>query len=50
MPKIFFATDLHGSEMCWRKFINAACFYDCETGVRRARAQRTRRRTSLPGD
>ena len=30
MPKIFFATDLHGSEMCWRKFINAARFYDCE--------------------
>ena len=30
MPKIFFATDLHGSETCWRKFINAARFYDCE--------------------
>jgi uncharacterized protein len=30
MPKIFFATDLHGSEMCWRKFINAARFYDCD--------------------
>src|SRR5439155_3522607 len=31
MPKIFFATDLHGSETCWRKFINAAEFYDCDT-------------------
>src|SRR6266581_1716382 len=31
MPKIFFATDLHGSETCWRKFINAAKFYDCDT-------------------
>ena len=33
MPKIFFATDLHGSEMCWRKFINAARFYDCDVLV-----------------
>jgi len=30
MPKIFFATDLHGSEMCWRKFLNAAKFYDVD--------------------
>jgi Icc-related predicted phosphoesterase len=30
MPKIFFATDLHGSEMCWRKFLNAGRFYDAE--------------------
>ena len=30
MPKIFFATDLHGSEMCWRKFLNAGKFYDAE--------------------
>ena len=30
MPKIFFATDLHGSETCWRKFLNAAKFYDCD--------------------
>jgi hypothetical protein len=28
MPKIFFATDLHGSETCWRKFLNAGRFYD----------------------
>ncbi|MEA2628757.1 MAG: uncharacterized protein QOJ10_1217 [Chloroflexota bacterium] len=30
MPRIFFATDLHGSEMCWRKFLNAAKFYEAE--------------------
>jgi Icc-related predicted phosphoesterase len=30
MPRIFFATDLHGSEMCWRKFLNAAKFYDAD--------------------
>jgi uncharacterized protein len=27
MPRIFFATDLHGSETCWRKFLNAARIY-----------------------
>jgi Icc-related predicted phosphoesterase len=30
MPRIFFATDLHGSEVCWRKFLNAAKFYDAD--------------------
>ncbi len=25
--RIFFATDIHGSEICWRKFLNAAAFY-----------------------
>src|SRR5258708_12079613 len=30
MPKIFFATDLHGSELCWRKFLNAAKFYEAD--------------------
>ena len=30
MAKIFFATDLHGSEVCWKKFLNAAKFYDAE--------------------
>lgn len=28
--RIFFATDLHGSEVCFRKFCEAADFYDCE--------------------
>ena len=30
MPKVFFATDLHGSEVCWKKFINAAKFYGAD--------------------
>jgi len=30
VPKIFFATDLHGSEVCWKKFLNAAKFYDAD--------------------
>jgi hypothetical protein len=30
MPRIFFATALHGSETCWRKFLNAAKFYECD--------------------
>jgi Icc-related predicted phosphoesterase len=30
MPRIFFATDLHGSETCWRKFLNAAKFYEAD--------------------
>jgi len=30
MTKVFFATDLHGSEMCWRKFLNSAKFYDAD--------------------
>ena len=30
MPKVFFATDLHGSETCWKKFINAAKFYGAD--------------------
>jgi hypothetical protein len=30
VTKVFFATDLHGSEMCWRKFLNSAKFYGAE--------------------
>lgn len=30
MTKVFFATDLHGSEVCWKKFLNAARFYDAD--------------------
>jgi Icc-related predicted phosphoesterase len=26
--RVFFATDIHGSEVCFRKFLNAAAFYD----------------------
>src|SRR2546429_467467 len=29
--KIYFATDIHGSEVCIRKFLNAAKFYGCDT-------------------
>ena len=28
--KLFFATDIHGSEVCWRKFVAAADFYDAD--------------------
>ena len=28
--RIFFATDIHGSEICWRKFLNAASFYKAD--------------------
>src|SRR5512137_1081742 len=27
---IFFATDVHGSEICWKKFINAGKFYKAD--------------------
>jgi Icc-related predicted phosphoesterase len=27
LPRIFFATDIHGSEVCWKKFITGADFY-----------------------
>ena len=30
MTTIFFATDIHGSEICWKKFINAGKFYNAD--------------------
>jgi len=27
--RIFYASDIHGSDLCWRKFLNAAGHYDC---------------------
>lgn len=33
MTKIFFATDIHGSERCFRKFINAWRFYKVDVLV-----------------
>jgi len=30
MTKIFFATDIHGSDICWSKFLNAGKFYDVD--------------------
>ncbi len=29
--KIFFATDVHGSEICWKKFLAASKFYEADT-------------------
>ena len=31
MTTIFFATDVHGSEVCWKKFISSAKFYEVDT-------------------
>lgn len=31
--RVFFATDIHGSETCFRKFLNAAKFYDADVIV-----------------
>jgi uncharacterized protein len=28
--KLYFATDIHGSEICWKKFINASKFYEAD--------------------
>ena len=33
MPRIFFATDIHGSDICWRKFLNAGKFYEADVLV-----------------
>jgi Icc-related predicted phosphoesterase len=30
LPRIFFATDIHGSEICWKKFLNSGKFYDAQ--------------------
>ena len=30
MTSLFFATDVHGSDICWKKFISAAKFYGAE--------------------
>ncbi|MCC7162529.1 MAG: metallophosphoesterase [Anaerolineae bacterium] len=33
MPRLFFATDVHGSEICWKKFLNAGKFYNADVLV-----------------
>lgn len=33
MTRIFFATDIHGSEICWKKFLNAGKFYSADVLV-----------------
>ena len=30
MTKLFFATDIHGSDICWSKFLNARKFYEVD--------------------
>jgi Icc-related predicted phosphoesterase len=30
MTKLFFATDVHGSEICWKKFVSAGKFYEVD--------------------
>ena len=31
--KLFFATDVHGSEICWKKFISAAQSFTRSTSL-----------------
>lgn len=33
MTKIFFATDVHGSEICWKKFVSGGKFYEVDVLV-----------------
>ncbi len=33
MLRIFYVTDIHGSEICWRKFLNAGPFYDANVVI-----------------
>lgn len=33
MTRLFFATDIHGSDVCWKKFLNAASFYHADVLV-----------------
>ena len=30
MTRLFFATDVHGSDICWKKFLNAGKFYNAD--------------------
>jgi Icc-related predicted phosphoesterase len=31
--KVFYVTDIHGSEICWRKFLNAGTFYQADVVI-----------------
>ncbi len=33
MLRVFFATDIHGSDVCWRKFLNAGAFHKADVLV-----------------
>jgi Icc-related predicted phosphoesterase len=31
--KVFYVTDIHGSEICWRKFLNAGTYYQADVVI-----------------
>ena len=33
MTTLFFATDIHGSDICWKKFLNAGKFYNADVMI-----------------
>ena len=33
LTKIFFATDIHGSELCFKKVVKAASFYNADVVI-----------------
>jgi Icc-related predicted phosphoesterase len=33
LTRLFFATDIHGSDVCWKKFLNAGAFYQADVLV-----------------
>ena len=33
MTRIFFATDVHGSDKCWKKFVAAGGFYKADLSI-----------------
>jgi uncharacterized protein len=33
LPRLFFATDIHGPEVCWKKFLYAGKFYKADVLV-----------------
>ena len=48
MTKLFFATDIHGSDICWSKFLNAGKFYEADVLDPRRRYDRQGRRAFHP--
>ncbi|WXG46787.1 MAG: metallophosphoesterase [Candidatus Atabeyarchaeum deiterrae] len=33
MTRLYFTSDIHGSEICWKKFLNAAKFYKADVSI-----------------
>jgi uncharacterized protein len=31
--QVFYVTDIHGSEICWRKFLNVSTFYQADVVI-----------------